>query len=149
MKATILNEQGKEQVMTMGCYGIGVSRIVAAAIEQNHDENGIIWPAAIAPFQIALVPINMHKSDTVKQACEDLYSELNAAGYDVLFMDEQKARLGSMLADIELIGIPHRLVIGDRGLDEGMVEYRDRSESENQHIEVDQLMAFINNKLGA
>ena len=92
MKATILNEQGKEQVMTMGCYGIGVSRIVAAAIEQNHDENGIIWPAAIAPFQIALVPINMHKSDTVKQACEDLYSELNAAGYDVLFMDEQKAR---------------------------------------------------------
>ena len=149
MKATILNEQGKEQVMTMGCYGIGVSRIVAAAIEQNHDENGIIWPAAIAPFQIALVPINMHKSDTVKQACEDLYSELNAAGYDVLFMDEQKARLGSMLADIELIGIPHRLVIGDRGLDEGMVEYRDRSESENQHIEVDQLMAFINNKLEA
>jgi prolyl-tRNA synthetase len=149
MKATILNENGKEQAMTMGCYGIGVSRIVAAAIEQNHDENGIIWPAAIAPFQIALVPINMHKSDTVKQACEDLYSELSDAGYDVLFMDEQKARLGSMLADIELIGIPHRLVIGDRGLDEGKVEYRDRTQSENQHIEVDQLMAFIANKLEA
>ena len=149
MKATILNENGKEQAMTMGCYGIGVSRIVAAAIEQNHDENGIIWPAAIAPFQIALVPINMHKSDTVQRACEDLYSELSAAGYDVLFMDEQKARLGSMLADIELIGIPHRLVVGDRGLDEGKVEYRDRTQSENQHIEVDQLMAFIADKLEA
>ncbi|MDG2018757.1 MAG: proline--tRNA ligase [Porticoccaceae bacterium] len=148
MKATILNEQGKEQAMTMGCYGIGVSRIVAAAIEQNHDENGIIWPMAIAPFQIALVPINMHKSDTVKQACEDLYSELTSAGYDVLFMDEKKARLGSMLADIELIGIPHRLVIGDRGLDEGKIEYRDRTQSENQHIEVDQLMAFIAKQLG-
>ena len=148
MNATILNEQGKEQAMTMGCYGIGVSRIVAAAIEQNHDENGIIWPAAIAPFQIALVPINMHKSDAVKQACEDLYSELTSAGYDVLFMDEKKARLGSMLADIELIGIPHRLVVGDRGLEDGKIEYRDRTQSENQHIQADQLMAFINKKLG-
>ena len=147
MKATILNEQGKEQAMTMGCYGIGVSRIVAAAIEQNHDENGIIWPTAIAPFQIAIVPINMHKSDTVKQACEDLYSQLTEAGFDVLFMDEQKARLGSMLADIELIGIPHRLVIGDRGLDEGKVEYRDRTQSENQSIDIDQLVAFISDKL--
>jgi prolyl-tRNA synthetase len=148
MKATVLNEQGKEQAMTMGCYGIGVSRIVAAAIEQNHDENGIIWPAAIAPFQIALVPINMHKSDRVKQTCESLYSELTEAGFDVLFMDEQKARLGSMLADIELIGIPHRLVIGERGLDEGKIEYRDRTEIENQHIEVETLMAFIADKLG-
>lgn len=148
MNATILNEQGKEQAMTMGCYGIGVSRIVAAAIEQNHDENGIIWPAAIAPFQIALVPINMHKSDAVKQACEDLYSELTSAGYDVLFMDEKKARLGSMLADIELIGIPHRLVVGDSGLEDGKIEYRDRTQSENQHIQADQLMAFINEKLG-
>ena len=149
MKATILNEQGKEQAMTMGCYGIGVSRIVAAAIEQNHDDNGIIWPAAIAPFQIALVPINMHKSEAVKKACEDLYTELTSAGYDVLFMDEQKARLGSMLADIELIGIPHRLVLGDRGLEEGKIEYRDRSHRENQHIETDQLMAFIAEKIGA
>ena len=148
MNATILNEQGKEQAMTMGCYGIGVSRIVAAAIEQNHDENGIIWPAAIAPFQIALVPINMHKSDAVKQACEDLYSELTSAGYDVLFMDEKKARLGSILADIELIGIPHRLVVGDRGLEDGKIEYRDRTQSENQYIQADQLMAFINEKLG-
>jgi prolyl-tRNA synthetase len=148
MKATVLNEQGKEQAMTMGCYGIGVSRIVAAAIEQNHDENGIIWPAAIAPFQIALVPINMHKSDKVKKICESLYSELTEAGFDVLFMDEQKARLGSMLADIELIGIPHRLVIGERGIDEGKIEYRDRTESENQHIEIENLMAFIADKLG-
>jgi prolyl-tRNA synthetase len=149
MKATILNEQGKEQPMTMGCYGIGVSRIVAAAIEQNHDDNGIVWPGAIAPFQIALVPINMHKSETVKNACEDLYSQLTAAGYDVLFMDEQKARLGSMLADIELIGIPHRLVVGDRGLEEGKIEYRARSQSENQHIEADQIMAFMADQLGA
>ena len=143
MNATILNENGKEQVMLMGCYGIGVSRIVAAAIEQNHDENGIIWPAAIAPFHIAIVPINMHKSDRVKQTCEDLYHELTAAGYDVLFMDEEKARLGSMLADIELIGIPHRLVIGDRGLDQGNVEYRDRTESDNQHIPLEQLSQFL------
>ncbi|MDA7826536.1 proline--tRNA ligase [Porticoccaceae bacterium] len=149
MKATILNEQGKEQPMTMGCYGIGVSRIVAAAIEQNHDDNGIVWPGAIAPFQIALVPINMHKSETVKNACEDLYSQLTAAGYDVLFMDEQKARLGSMLADIELIGIPHRLVVGDRGLEERKIEYRARSQSENQHIEADQIMAFMADQLGA
>ena len=147
MKATVLNEQGKEQAMTMGCYGIGVSRIVAAAIEQNHDENGIIWPAAIAPFQIALVPINMHKSDRVKQTCESLYSELTEAGFDVLFMDEKKARLGSMLADIELIGIPHRLVIGERGLDEGKIEYRDRTESDNQHIDTETLMAFVADKL--
>ena len=90
----------------------------------------------------------MHKSDRVKQACEDLYSELTAAGFDVLFMDEQKARLGSMLADIELIGIPHRIVIGDRGLDEGKIEYRDRTESDNQHIDVENLMAFIADKLG-
>ena len=149
MKATILNEQGKEQPMTMGCYGIGVSRIVAAANEQNHDDNGIVWPGAIAPFQIALVPINMHKSETVKNACEDLYSQLTAAGYDVLFMDEQKARLGSMLADIELIGIPHRLVVGDRGLEEGKIEYRARSQSENQHIEAGQIMAFMADQLGA
>jgi len=149
MKATILNEQGKEQPMTMGCYGIGVSRIVAAAIEQNHDDNGIVWPDAIAPFQIALVPINMHKSETVKNACEDLYSQLTAAGYDVLFMDEQKARLGSMLADIELIGIPHRLVVGDRGLEERKIEYRARSQSENQHIEAGQIMAFMADQLGA
>ena len=147
MKATVLDENGKEQVMHMGCYGIGVSRIVAAAIEQNHDENGIIWPDAIAPFQIALVPINMHKSDRVKETCEALYSELTSAGYDVLFMDEAKARLGAMLADIELIGIPHRIVVGDRGLEDGTVEYRHRQASDNQHITLDQLTKFLHSTL--
>ena len=143
MKATVLDENGKEQPMSMGCYGIGVSRIVAAAIEQNHDDNGIIWPDAIAPFQLAIVPINMHKSDKVKEACENLYQKLSDAGYEVLFMDEPKARLGGMLADIELIGIPHRMVIGDRGLADGTVEYRSRRETENQHIAMDKLDDFI------
>lgn len=143
MKATVLDENGKERTMTMGCYGIGVSRIVAAAIEQNHDDNGIIWPDAIAPFQIAIVPINMHKSDRVKETCEALYEKLTSEGYEVLFMDEAKARLGGMLADIELIGIPHRIVIGDRGLEDGAVEYRNRREPENQHIAMDQLDDFI------
>ena len=143
MKATVLDENGKEQPMSMGCYGIGVSRIVAAAIEQNHDDNGIIWPDAIAPFQLAIVPINMHKSELVKETCENLYQKLSDAGYEVLFMDEPKARLGGMLADIELIGIPHRIVIGDRGLEEGTVEYRSRRETENQHIAMDKLDDFI------
>ena len=143
MKATVLDENGKERIMTMGCYGIGVSRIVAAAIEQNHDDNGIIWPDAIAPFQIAIVPINMHKSDQVKETCEALYEKLTSAGYEVLFMDEAKARLGGMLADVELIGIPHRIVIGDRGLEGGTVEYRNRREPENQHIAMDKLDDFI------
>ena len=143
MKATVLNENGKEQVMSMGCYGIGVSRIVAAAIEQNHDDNGIIWPEAIAPFQIAIVPINMHKSELVAKTCEQLYTKLGEAGYEVLFMDEAKARLGGMLADIELIGIPHRIVIGDRGLAEGNVEYRNRREPDNQTITLDALDDFI------
>ena len=143
MKATVLDENGKEQYMSMGCYGIGVSRIVAAAIEQNNDDNGIIWPDAIAPFQIALVPINMHKSETVKETCETLYATLIAAGYDVLFMDEAKARLGGMLADTELLGIPHRIVIGDRGLEAGTVEYRNRRAPENQHIAMDELNDFI------
>ena len=143
MKATVLDENGKEQPMSMGCYGIGVSRIVAAAIEQNHDDNGIIWPDAIAPFQLAIVPINMHKSELVKETCENIYQKLSDAGYEVLFMDEPKARLGGMLADIELIGIPHRIVIGDRGLEEGTVEYRSRRETENQHIALDKLDDFI------
>jgi prolyl-tRNA synthetase len=144
MKATVLDENGKERNMSMGCYGIGVSRIVAAAIEQNNDDNGIIWPDAIAPFQIAIVPINMHKSELVKETCEALYEKLSSAGYEVLFMDEPKARLGGMLADVELIGIPHRIVIGDRGLGDGTVEYRNRREPENQHIAMDQLNEFIN-----
>ena len=147
MKATVLDENGKERNMSMGCYGIGVSRIVAAAIEQNHDDNGIIWPEAIAPFQVAIVPINMHKSELVKETCEALYEKLSSAGYEVLFMDEAKARLGGMLADVELIGIPHRIVIGDRGLEGGTVEYRNRREPENQHIAMDKLDDFISENI--
>lgn len=143
MKARVLDENGKEQTLTMGCYGIGVSRTVAAAIEQNHDDKGIIWPDAIAPFQIAIVPINMHKSEQVAQTCEKLHTELSAAGYDVLFMDEAKARLGVMLADVELIGIPHRVVVGDRGLEAGVIEYKGRRDSESQDIPVDQLNTFL------
>jgi len=147
MKATVLDENGKDCAMSMGCYGIGVSRIVAAAIEQNHDDNGIIWPESIAPFQVAIVPINMHKSELVAETCLALYNKLVGAGCEVLFMDEPKARLGGMLADIELIGIPHRIVIGDRGLAEGNVEYRNRREPENQHIAMDKLDDFIAEKI--
>ncbi len=143
MKATVLDENGKQQLMTMGCYGIGVSRVVASAIEQNFDDNGIIWPEAIAPFQIALVPINMHKSEAVKAKCEELYSSLTAAGYDVLFMDEDKARLGVMLANTELMGIPHRVVVGDRGLEKNAVEYKARRAEDKQEIALDQLLDFL------
>jgi len=148
MGATVLDENGKQQVMSMGCYGIGVSRIVAAAIEQNYDDNGIIWPAAIAPFQLALIPINLHKSEAVRDKCESLYAELTAAGIDVLFMDEPKARLGVMLADTELMGIPHRVVIGDRGLEAGTIEYKARRDADKQEIASDELLDFLNNAIG-
>ena len=147
LNATVLNENGSQQVMTMGCYGIGVTRVVAAAIEQNNDECGIIWPEALAPFQIALVPINMHKSEAVAAKCEELYNDLTAAGFEVLFMDEDKARLGVMLADVELLGIPHRLVIGDRGIEAGTAEYRFRRDSENQEIPLDELLAFLRGRI--
>ena len=143
MRASVLDENGKEQIMTMGCYGIGVSRVVAAAIEQNYDDNGIIWPEAIAPFQITLIPINMHKSDAVRDYCEELYQTLTAAGYDVLFMDEEKARLGVILANTDLMGIPHRIVIGDRGLENGVAEYKGRRDSEKQDIALDSLLDFL------
>jgi prolyl-tRNA synthetase len=125
MNATCLDESGKAVVMTMGCYGIGVSRVVAAAIEQNHDANGIIWPDAIAPFQIALVPIGLQKSARVAEMAERLYRELTDAGFEVLF-DDRNERPGVMFADMDLIGIPHRLVIGDKGIDKGVVEYKSR-----------------------
>ncbi len=147
MKATVLDENGKGQTMIMGCYGIGVTRIVAAAIEQNHDERGIIWPASIAPFHVALIPINMHKSEDVKTTCEALYDELSAAGIDVLYMDEPKARLGVMLADTELMGIPHRIVVGDRGLAEENIEYKGRRDSENQQIARDDILRFMQETL--
>jgi prolyl-tRNA synthetase len=143
LNAKVLNEEGREQVTLMGCYGIGVSRVVASAIEQNHDDKGIIWPDALAPFQIALVPINMHKSEQVRETCEKLYSDLQHAGYDVLFMDEEKARLGVMLANIELIGLPHRIVVGDRGLEQGHIEYCNRRIGENQNIPLADLQNFL------
>jgi prolyl-tRNA synthetase len=143
MNAKVLNENGKAQLMTMGCYGIGVSRIVASAIEQNHDDNGIIWPTALAPFQVALIPINAHKSAAVKDKCDALYDDLETAGYEVIYMDEPKARLGVMLADTELVGIPHRIVVGDRGLENGQVEYKGRRDSEKQEIDANTVISFL------
>jgi len=143
MGARVLTEDGREHTMLMGCYGIGVSRVVAAAVEQNHDAQGIIWPEAIAPFQIALVPINPHKSVAVREACETLYTQLKQGGYDVLYMDVDKARLGVMLADVELIGIPHRVVIGDRGLEKGVVEYKGRREAQTIDVPLEQLPDFL------
>ena len=145
LNATVLDQNGKTQVMTMGCYGIGVSRVVASAIEQNHDENGIIWPESIAPFDIAIAPINLQKSEALQTACDNLYEELTAAGYDVLYYDA-KGRLGGMLADLELIGIPLRLVIGDRGLESGMIEYKGRRDEEKQEIALDSVLEFIKQK---
>jgi len=142
MNATVLDENGKTTTMTMGCYGIGVTRIVAAAIEQNHDENGIIWPQSLAPFDVAIAPINMQKSEEVSNVAIKLHDELTAAGLDVLLYDE-KARLGSMLADLDLIGIPHRVVIGDRGLKENKVEYKKRDAEESQDIAVEEIVAFL------
>jgi prolyl-tRNA synthetase len=128
MKATVLDEQSKAVTMYMGCYGIGVTRVVAAAIEQNHDENGIIWPEAIAPFRVVLVPLNYQKSAQVKEVADRLYEEFGAAGIDVL-LDDRDARPGVKFADSELFGIPHRIVIGERGLSTGQLEYRHRRDS--------------------
>ena len=146
LQASVLDENGASQIMTMGCYGIGVSRVVAAAIEQNHDDNGIIWPQAIAPFDVALAPINMQKSERLKEATEKLYQELTDAGLDVLLFDE-KERLGSMLANIELVGIPHRLVLGERGLDSGSIEYKGRRDEDKQDVALDQVVTFLKGKI--
>ncbi len=146
MKAGVLNEEGKHQIMTMGCYGVGVSRIVAAAIEQNHDQHGIIWPAAIAPFQVALVPMNMHKSVRIQETAEALYKALTAAGVEVLF-DDRKERPGVMFADMELLGVPHHIVIGERNLDERQVEYKNRRSGEKSLLAIDDVVAEILAKL--
>lgn len=145
LQAKVLDENGASKVMTMGCYGIGVSRVVAAAIEQNHDDNGIIWPQSIAPFDVALAPINMQKSERLKDAAEKLYKELTDAGLEVLIFDK-KDRLGSMLANIELIGIPHRLVLGERGLDDAKIEYKGRRDEESQDIALDGIVEFLLSK---
>lgn len=147
MGATVLDENGKERPMVMGCYGIGITRVVAAAIEQNYDENGIIWPASIAPFQVAIVPINMHKSERVAEVCEQLYQELSDAGIDTLFMDEKNARLGVMLANTDLIGIPHRVVVGERGLEAGNVEYKNRRQSDKQDIPLAEIGQYLRERL--
>ena len=148
MNATVLDENGKAATLIMGCYGIGVTRIVASAIEQNHDAAGIIWPAAIAPFEVALVPMNAHKSELVKETSEQLYKDLQAVGIDVL-LDDREGRPGFKFADLELIGIPHRIVIGERSLKEGELEYKGRSDTEATQVKLDQLITFLKNKLTA
>ncbi len=146
MHAAVLDEQGRELTMYMGCYGIGVTRVVAAAIEQNHDANGIIWPDAIAPFQVVLVPINYQKSARVQQTADALYRQFSDAGIDVL-LDDRDARPGVKFADSELLGIPHRIVIGERGLDAGNLEYRHRRETESAVIPLADPVGYIRHKL--
>lgn len=142
MSATVQNPEGKNQAMAMGCYGIGITRIVGAAIEQNHDDAGIIWPTSLTPFDVVIVPINMHRSDDVKAAAEALYDELCAKGFEVL-LDDRSARPGVMFADAELIGIPHRLVISDRGLAAGELEYRHRSDTESQNMKREEALNLL------
>jgi len=146
MNANVLDEQGKALTMFMGCYGIGVTRVVAAAIEQNHDANGIIWPEALAPFQVVLVPINYQKSARVQETADALYRDFNAAGIDVL-LDDRDARPGVKFADSELLGIPHRIVIGERTLAAGNLEYRHRRETESTEIPAADPVGYIRHKL--
>ncbi|MDF2183694.1 proline--tRNA ligase [Grimontia hollisae] len=146
MGCGVLGADGKNVILEMGCYGIGVSRVVAAAIEQNHDENGIIWPDAIAPFTVAIVPMNMHKSERVKDAAEKLYAELTAAGIEVLF-DDRKERPGVMFSDMELIGIPHTIIIGERSMDNGVFEYKHRRNGEKVPVDMENMVEFLKAKL--
>jgi prolyl-tRNA synthetase len=148
LNANVLAESGKSQILTMGCYGIGVSRVVAATIEQNHDDRGIIWPKAIAPFEVVLVPINAHKSARLREAAEATYQELVEAGVDVLF-DDRGLRPGVAFADMDLIGIPHRLVLGERGLDQGMIEYKKRVDGSSEEFALDDVVAEIKARLTA
>ena len=138
----VLGEDGKPFTVTMGCYGIGVTRVVAAAIEQNYDDKGIIWPQAIAPFEVAIVPMNAHKSPRTLEAAEALYAELQAQGYDVLF-DDRNERPGVKFSDLELMGIPHRIVIGEKGLDAGTFEYKGRRDTEASNLSKDELLAKL------
>ncbi|MGQ0595117.1 MAG: proline--tRNA ligase [Gammaproteobacteria bacterium] len=140
--ATCLDLHGKAVTLVMGCYGIGVSRVVAAAIEQHHDERGILWPPAIAPFEVALAPINLHRSLRLQAAVEEISARLEAAGMDVL-VDDRGERAGVMFADLDLIGIPHRLVVSDRGLDQGTIEYKMRHEAEARDVAIDQVVTLL------
>lgn len=142
LKASVQGEDGRNQVMSMGCYGIGITRVVAAAIEQNHDDRGIIWPAALAPFEVAILPMNMQKSFRVKELAEELYATLRARGVDVI-LDDRKERPGVMFADMELIGVPHTIVIGDRNLDNQEIEYKSRRAGEKQMIKQDEIVDFL------
>ena len=142
LNASFLDNNGKSQIMEMGCYGIGITRIVAAAIEQNNDERGIIWTNAMAPFQAVIVPMNYKKSEAVREAADKIYAELTAAGVDVL-LDDRDERAGVLLADSELLGIPHRIAIGDRGLKEGKVEYTERRSGETEPVAMDEIAAKL------
>ncbi len=145
MKAGIINEEGKNQTMVMGCYGIGISRVVAAAIEQNNDGKGIIWPASLAPFQVAICPMNLHKSERLKTIAEELYLKLQQAGLEVLF-DDRKVRAGFMFSDMELIGIPHSIIISDKGIEAGILEYKSRVADGIETLPIDQLIDFLKDK---
>ena len=142
MEATVQDPDGKNRIMSMGCYGIGITRIVGAAIEQNNDDAGIIWPAPLAPFDVVIVPINMRRSDAVKEAAEALYTELQEKGFSVL-LDDRNARPGVQFADAELIGIPHRLVVSDRGLAAGELEYRHRKDSESRNLKREEALKLL------
>lgn len=148
MKAVVLNEQGKSQAMEMGCYGMGVTRMVAAAIEQNHDDKGIIWPAGIAPFQVAILPMNYQKSERVRLAADELYAELTALGIEVI-LDDRKVRPGFMMSDFELLGVPHQVIIGDRALDRNEVEYRARIDMDSKDVARDTIVSFLSDKISA
>ncbi|WP_394213126.1 proline--tRNA ligase [Enterovibrio calviensis] len=146
MNCGVLGTDGKNVILEMGCYGIGVSRVVAAAVEQNHDDNGIIWPDAIAPFTVAIVPMNMHKSERVKEAAEKLYADLTAAGIEVLF-DDRKERPGVMFSDMELMGMPHTIIIGERSMENGVFEYKHRRDGEKMPVEIENMVEYIKAKL--
>jgi prolyl-tRNA synthetase len=146
MNATVLDENGKDVVMSMGCYGIGVTRVAAAAIEQNNDDHGIIWPLPIAPFEVAIVPINMRRSEALKEAVEKLYQQLKDEGVDVL-LDDRDSRPGVMFADMELIGIPMRVVLSEKGLAKGVAEFKGRSDESASEIDADNIVEFIKSKL--
>jgi prolyl-tRNA synthetase len=148
MKATYLDENGKPQLIQMGCYGIGVTRILGAAIEQNFDDKGIIWPTALAPFEVVLCPMGYDRSEGVKTETDKLYEALQAAGVDVI-LDDRGERPGAMFADWELIGVPHRIVVGDRGLKEGKLEYQGRRDAAATPVALDEMLAFIKAKLAA
>jgi prolyl-tRNA synthetase len=144
MNAAVINEQGQLQTMVMGCYGLGISRVVAAAIEQHHDQHGIIWPENLAPFQLIIIPINGHRLNAVKQIAESLYHQLLAQGIDVL-LDDRNERPGVLFADSDLIGIPHRLVVSERNLEENCIEYKARDKEETSRIELKEINNFLNN----